>query len=48
MALIEVENLKKDYVNDEVVTRVLHDISFKITKASLWQLWGLRVLANQL
>lgn len=24
------ENLKKDYVNDEVVTRVLHNVSFKI------------------
>ena len=32
MALIEVENLKKDYVNDDVVTQVLRDVSFKINE----------------
>jgi len=40
MALIEVENLKKDYVNDEVVTRVLHNISFKINEGEFVAIMG--------
>jgi len=40
MALIEVENLKKDYVNDEVVTRVLHDVSFKINEGEFVAIMG--------
>ena len=40
MPLIEVENLKKDYINDEVVTRVLHDISFKINEGEFVAIMG--------
>src|ERR1035437_6887367 len=40
MALIEVENLKKNYVNDEVVTHVLHDISFKINEGEFVAIMG--------
>ena len=40
MAQIEVENLRKDYVNDEVVTRVLHDISFKINEGEFVAIMG--------
>jgi putative ABC transport system ATP-binding protein len=40
MALIEVENLKKDYVNDDVITRVLHDISFKISEGEFVAIMG--------
>jgi ABC-type lipoprotein export system ATPase subunit len=40
MALIEVENLKKDYVNDEVVTSVLHDVSFKIEEGEFVAIMG--------
>ncbi len=40
MTLIEVENLKKDYVNDEVVTRVLHDVSFKINEGEFVAIMG--------
>ncbi|MCL5071065.1 MAG: ABC transporter ATP-binding protein [Actinobacteria bacterium] len=40
MALIEVENLKKDYVNDDVVTRVLHDVSFKINEGEFVAIMG--------
>ena len=40
MALIEIENLKKDYVNDEVVTRVLHDVSFKIEEGEFVAIMG--------
>ncbi len=40
MALIEVENLKKDYVNDEVVTRVLHNVSFKIDEGEFVAIMG--------
>ena len=38
--LIEIENLKKDYVNDEVVTPVLHDISFKINEGEFVAIMG--------
>ncbi len=30
MSLIRVKNLKKDYVNEDIVTPVLHDVSFDI------------------
>jgi ABC-type lipoprotein export system ATPase subunit len=40
MALIEIENLKKDYVNDEVVTRVLHDINFEIKEGEFVAIMG--------
>jgi ABC-type lipoprotein export system ATPase subunit len=40
MSLIEVENLKKDYVNDEVVTSVLHDINFKINEGEFVAIMG--------
>lgn len=40
MALIEVENLKKNYVNDEVVTRVLHNINFKINEGEFVAIMG--------
>ena len=40
MALIEIENLKKDYVNDEVVTRVLHNVSFKINEGEFVAIMG--------
>jgi ABC-type lipoprotein export system ATPase subunit len=40
MALIEIENLKKDYVNDEVVTHVLHDINFKIDEGEFVAIMG--------
>ena len=38
--LIEVKNLKKDYINDEVVTPVLHDISFKIKEGEFVAIMG--------
>src|ERR1035437_10811927 len=40
MSLIEVENLKKDYVNDEVVTQVLGDVSFKINEGEFVAIMG--------
>ena len=40
MSLIEVANLKKDYVNDDVVTHVLHDISFKIEEGEFVAIMG--------
>jgi ABC-type lipoprotein export system ATPase subunit len=40
MSLIEIENLKKDYVNDEVVTRVLYDINFKIDEGEFVAIMG--------
>src|SRR5271157_955552 len=40
MALIEVENLKKDYVNDDVVTHVLHNVSFKINQGEFVAIMG--------
>ena len=38
--LIDVENLKKKYVNDEVVTHVLHDINFKIEEGEFVAIMG--------
>jgi len=40
MSLIEVENLKKNYVNDEVITHVLHDINFKIDEGEFVAIMG--------
>lgn len=40
MALIEVKNLKKDYINDEVVTPVLHDMSFTIEEEEFVAIMG--------
>ncbi|MFA6190047.1 MAG: ABC transporter ATP-binding protein [Candidatus Staskawiczbacteria bacterium] len=40
MALIEVDNLKKDYINEEVITRVLHDVSFKIQEGEFVAIMG--------
>ncbi len=40
MALIQVENLKKDYVNDEVVTPVLHGLTFSIDKGEFVAIMG--------
>src|SRR3989344_6348023 len=40
MPLIEVENLKKSYVNDDVVTHVLHDVSFKIDEGEFVAIMG--------
>lgn len=40
MALIEVESLKKNYVNDDVVTHVLHNINFKIEEGEFVAIMG--------
>jgi ABC-type lipoprotein export system ATPase subunit len=40
MALIKVQNLKKDYINDDVVTHVLHDVSFKIDEKEFVAIMG--------
>ena len=40
MALIEIENLKKDYVNDDVVTEVLRGVSFKINEGEFVAIMG--------
>ncbi|KKP33045.1 MAG: macrolide ABC transporter ATP-binding protein [Candidatus Staskawiczbacteria bacterium RIFOXYB2_FULL_32_9] len=40
MALIKVENLKKNYVNDEIVTHVLHDVTFEIDKGEFVAIMG--------
>lgn len=40
MNLIEVENLKKNYVNDDVVTHVLHDVTFKIEQGEFVAIMG--------
>lgn len=39
-AIIEVKNLTKEYVNDEVVTPVLYDISFKIEAGEFIAIMG--------
>ena len=38
--VIEVKDLKKDYVNDEVVTSVLHGLSFTIPKGQFVSIMG--------
>jgi len=40
MTLIEVENLKKDYVNGDVVTQVLRDVNFKIDEGEFVAIMG--------
>lgn len=40
MSLIEIEKLKKNYVNDEVVTHVLHDINFSIDEGEFVAIMG--------
>lgn len=38
--LIEVKNLYKEYVNDDVVTKVLHDISFTVKEGEFAAIMG--------
>ena len=40
MALIKVQNLKKDYINDDVITHVLGDISFEINEGEFVAIMG--------
>ncbi|PIR95930.1 MAG: macrolide ABC transporter ATP-binding protein [Candidatus Doudnabacteria bacterium CG10_big_fil_rev_8_21_14_0_10_42_18] len=40
MALIQVENLTKNYVNEEVITSVLHGVSFNIEKGEFVAIMG--------
>jgi ABC-type lipoprotein export system ATPase subunit len=40
MSLIEIENLKKDYINDDVVTNVLRDITFRINEGEFVAIMG--------
>ncbi|MFA6919310.1 MAG: ABC transporter ATP-binding protein [Patescibacteria group bacterium] len=40
MALIEIKNLKKDYVNDEVVTSVLFGLNFNIEEGEFVAIMG--------
>jgi len=40
MALIKIENLKKNYVNEDVVTHVLHDINFEIKEGEFVAIMG--------
>ena len=40
MSLIKVQNLKKDYVNEAVVTPVLHDINFSIGSGEFVAIMG--------
>ena len=40
MALIKVKNLKKDYVNEDVITNVLGDISFEIKEGEFVAIMG--------
>lgn len=40
MELIKAENLKKNYVNDEVATHVLHDISFCVDEGEFVAIMG--------
>jgi len=40
MTLINVVNLKKDYISDDVVTPVLHDLSFKIEPGEFVAIMG--------
>lgn len=38
--LIEVKNLKKNYINDEIVTHVLHDVTFDIKEGEFVAIMG--------
>jgi putative ABC transport system ATP-binding protein len=40
MNLINVENLKKDYINEDIVTPVLHGLNFKIEKGEFVAIMG--------
>lgn len=40
MALIEIKNLTKEYRNEEVVTKVLHGLSFKLEKGEFVSIMG--------
>lgn len=40
MSLIKVQNLKKDYINEAVVTSVLHDVSFAIDQGEFVAIMG--------
>src|SRR5437870_13883082 len=40
MNLINVENLRKDYINEDVVTPVLHGVSFKIQAGEFVSIMG--------
>src|SRR3954469_3739947 len=40
MPLIKAENLKKDYINEDVVTPVLHGLSFEIEKGEFVAIMG--------
>lgn len=40
MSLIKISNLKKDYVNEDVVTSVLHGVSFNIEKGEFVAIMG--------
>ncbi len=40
MNLIKVENLKKDYINEDVVTSVLHGVSFSIEQGEFVAIMG--------
>ena len=40
MTLIEVKNLKKNYVNEDVVTHVLHDVTFTIDEGEFVAIMG--------
>lgn len=40
MRLIEVKNLKKEYVNDDIVTPVLHNVSFDILQGEFVAIMG--------
>lgn len=40
MNLIRVQNLKKDYINEDVVTPVLHDVSFVINRGEFVAIMG--------
>ena len=40
MTLIQIQNLKKDYVNEDIVTPVLHDVSFKIEQGEFVAIMG--------
>jgi len=38
--VIEVDNLSKQYENDEIITKVLHDVSFKVPKGQFLAIMG--------
>jgi ABC-type lipoprotein export system ATPase subunit len=40
MTLIKIQNLKKNYVNDEVITHVLHDVNFEINEGEFVAIMG--------